>query len=76
MVSVWEFLSSLDQKDENLWLLFGLLLLIIPGIFSLFCLNTGLNVQASPPSSSEKQEKEYWLSSDTDTSFNDGSETD
>lgn len=55
------------NREHQAWLFIGLLLLIIPGIFSLLFLGRGLSVPVKTTDNNEEVEKEYWISSDTDS---------
>mmetsp|Transcript_32636 Transcript_32636/g.55827 ORF Transcript_32636/g.55827 Transcript_32636/m.55827 type:complete len:91 (-) Transcript_32636:3-275(-) len=54
------------NRDNFVWLYFGLVLLLIPGLFSICFLGRGLNVPKKDISDKGKVEKEYWMSSDTE----------
>jgi hypothetical protein len=58
------------NEENQIWLFFGLGLLLLPGLFSLLFLGRGLK---EPVRDSDQEKvadddlnKEYWLSSDTD----------
>mmetsp|Transcript_10246 Transcript_10246/g.12644 ORF Transcript_10246/g.12644 Transcript_10246/m.12644 type:complete len:89 (+) Transcript_10246:3-269(+) len=61
----WQELEEWNQENQ-IWLFVGLMLVIIPGLFSVLCLGRGLRVPVQKHKENEKVEKEYWISSDTD----------